>query len=246
MQKLKKILFVSDCHHPYADTRAWRVMLKVGKSLKPDVVVVLGDFIDAYPLSTFSKDPNRGAMIDTEIEFANERLDELDSLGPSRNIFIAGNHSKRLERYLADKAPALYNQVKIEKLLKLKSRGWEYVPYRSDIKIGKLYITHDVGYASRTAVFRNLDSYQHSIVTGHTHRLSYIVEGDATGRPMVSATLGWLGDVEKADYMHQLKARRDWALGFGIGYLEVKTGLVFVVPMPIVQYKCLLNGEIIS
>ena len=53
-----------------------------------------------------------------------------------------------------------------------------------------------------------------------------------------------VGDAEAADYMHHMKARKDWALGFGIGYLDEKTGLVYIVPVPIVNRTCVLEGKL--
>ncbi len=41
---LRRVLFIPDCHVPYHDAKAWRLMLAAAKVLKPDVVVVLGDY----------------------------------------------------------------------------------------------------------------------------------------------------------------------------------------------------------
>jgi hypothetical protein len=91
-----------------------------------------------------------------------------------------------------------------------------------------------------------MDAFQHNIVIGHTHRLGYAVEGNAQGERHVTAMFGWLGDVEQIDYMHRVKAIKDWSLGFGIGYLEPKTGTVYLVPIPIVNYTCVVEGKLYS
>jgi hypothetical protein len=82
------------------------------------------------------------------------------------------------------------------------------------------------------------------VVSGHTHRLAYIVEGTATGECKLSATFGWGGDVEQIDYMCLAKARKDWALGLGIGYLEPSSGFVYLSPVPIVHGTCVVNGQL--
>jgi predicted MPP superfamily phosphohydrolase len=241
----KKILIIPDCHFPYNDKKAWKLLLKAGKALKPDIIVTLGDFADFYAVSSHSKDPNRPNNLEYEVDSVKKALSQLDALGAKRKVFIAGNHCDRLERYLMDKAPELFNVVKIPELLELKKNGWQYVPYKSDVRIGKVFYTHDVGSAGKGAVFAAAATYQHNVVTGHNHRLAYIVEGNATGQAHVSTTLGWLGDARGADYMHRVKAARDWALGFGVGYIE-PSGTTHITPIPIINYRVIIEGRLIT
>jgi hypothetical protein len=222
-------------------------MLKVGRVLRPHIVTVIGDLADFYAVSAHSKNPERARNLEWEVEDVNKALDELDSLEASDKRFIAGNHEDRLQRYLQDKAPELFGIVNIPKLFRLKERGWQYTAYKDDTKIGKLYATHDVGSAGRHATFSALDTYQHSVVTGHTHRLQYIVEGNAVGEFKLSAQFGWLGDRTKIDYLHRASVNKNWALGFGVGYIS-DDGIAYMVPVPIIQvkgdYTCVVNGKL--
>lgn len=240
--RLKKILFIPDTHRPYHDKRAWELLLNVGRKFSPDILVVLGDFADFYTVSSHSKDPKRSLKLEEEVADVKLGLKELSSLGAKQKIFIAGNHEDRLWRYMQDRAPELDHLISIPKVLGLES--WKYVPYKEDCRLGKLYLTHDVGSAGRGSVLKCLDSYQHSNITGHTHRMAYVVEGNAAGEAKIAAQFGWLGDVEAADYMHRMKARKDWALGFGVGYLNEKTGVVYVQPVPIINYTCVVEGKL--
>lgn len=242
-KKLEPVLIVPDTHRPFHDKRAVALMLQAAKDLKPKHIVVLGDYIDFYAVSSHSKNPKRALELDAEVADANVGLDELDALKAKERVYIGGNHEDRLRRYLDDTAPELGDMIKVEKLLKLEERGWQYVPYKSDTQLGKLNLTHDVGSAGRNAVFRSLETYHGSVVIGHTHRMTYIVEGNAKGEVMVSAQFGWLGDAAQADYMHQARARKDWSLGFGVGYLDPETGVVYLTPVPIVNYTCVVNGK---
>lgn len=242
--QLERILFVPDTHAPNHDVRAWNLMMSAARGFKPNVVVSMGDLADFFAVSTWSKDPSRAFKLDEEVAVVNELLDDLDSLKAKRSIFVAGNHEDRLRRYLQDKAPELFPLLNVPDLFRLDKRGWEYVPYKANTQLGKLYLTHDIGSAGRYDVFKTLDTFQHSVVTAHTHRLAYAVEGNATGEAAVGAQFGWLGDVSTVDYMHQVKALRNWALGFGIGYLEPKTGHVYLVPVPIVKYTCVVEGTL--
>jgi hypothetical protein len=219
-------------------------MLKVVKTFKPHTIAIIGDFADFYAVSSHSKDPRRRRNLEWEVEQVKAGLDELDTLGAKRKLYISGNHEDRLRRYLQDKAPELFGTISIPTLFGLRERGWAYIPYKQDTKVGKLHLTHDVDNAGRYASFKALDVFQHSVVTGHSHRLSYIVEGNAVGEYKVSAQFGWLGDVEQIDYMHRVKAKKDWALGFGLGYLDEETGIAYLTPVPIVRYTCVVEGKL--
>ena len=238
-------MFLSDLHVPFHDKAALRLVMEVIADFKPSILVSNGDFLDCLAVSRHSKDPRRVIGLQKEVEKANQILDQLDALCPkARRIFLEGNHEQRLERYLQEKAPELYGLVSVAELLNLKGRGWEHVGYKDDIRIGKVFVTHDVGAAGRYNAFKCLDTYQASIVTGHTHRLAYVVEGDAAGGRKVSAQFGWLGDVNQIDWMHRVKARREWTTGFGYGYLSPSSGYVYLVPVPIVKGTVVVEGKL--
>ena len=244
--KLEKILFIPDSHFPYHDKDAFSLMLKAGKALKPDHVIILGDFADFYGVSSHSKDPNRALKLKDEVEEVKKALDQVIELGAKNNVFVSGNHEDRLERYLRDRAPELFNFISIPKILELKEKGFKYIPYKQAYKIGKLNVTHDTGVAGRYAHYKALDTFQHNIIIGHTHRIGYAVEGDAQGNRHLGAMIGWLGDVAEIDYMHQVKARKEWSLGFGTGHMDTKTGVVYVTPVPIINGTVLIEGKLIS
>lgn len=246
MSTLETILVVPDTHIPFHDARAFNLMLKVAKDLKPKHIVVIGDFVDFYAVSSHSKDPKRATQLAEELKAGEAELDRLDALNAKHKVYIGANHEDRLQRYLREKAPELFDLINIPDLLHLKRRGWSYVPYKKDMQIGKMTFTHDVGVSGRTSVYKSLDTYQHSIITGHSHRLAYIVEGNAKGEFKLSAQFGWLGDASQIDYMQSAKVLKDWALGFGIGYLDHRTKLVYMTPVPIVKYTCVVNGKLYS
>lgn len=241
-EKLEKILFIPDCHFPYHDVLAFELMMRVAKDFKPDHVIIMGDFADFYAVSAHDKNPKRAGKLEEEISTTVDALWKVKDLGAKNNVFISGNHEDRLTRYLMQKAPELWDLINIPKVLALDKMGFQFVPYRSDYKLGKLHITHDTGKAGYNAHKQALDAYHRSIVIGHTHRFGMIIQGDADGDKHVGAMFGWLGDVKQVDYMHNINAVKDWTLGFGVGYLNPKTGYVYLQPVPIVRYSCVLNG----
>lgn len=242
--RLRPILIVPDVHAPYHDEDAWQLMLDVARDLKPETIVCIGDLADFYAVSAHSKDPSRATRLKDELRVVKEKRAELDALGATTKIFCEGNHEYRLARYLRDKAPELFEIIDVPSVLGLTENDWEFIPYRNHTRRGKVHYTHDTGASGRYAAFKSLDTYQHSVVTGHTHRLLYIVEGNAVGDAKLSASFGWLGDVDQIDYMHRATSKKNWALAFGIGYEDTQTGHTFLTPMPIVQYRCVFNGKL--
>lgn len=242
--ELEPILIIPDTHVPFEDKKAFDLMLKVGKFLQPKHIVIIGDFGDFYAVSSHSKNPKRANELPEEILAANKRLDQLDALGATNKLYVEGNHEDRLRRYLQDKAPELFGTVNVKQLFQLKHRGWQHIPYQKHGRIGKLYVTHDTGTSGRYSTFKAIDTYQHSVAIGHSHRMQYIVEGNAVGEFKLGAQFGWLGDRNQVDYMQVAKINSSCALGFGVGFLDPKTGIVYLQPIPIINYSCVVNGKL--
>lgn len=242
--RTERILFIPDVHRPYHDEKAWRLMLKAARRFEPHRLVILGDFGDFYATSRHSKDPNRTRHLEREIASVRRGLDELDALGARAKHFVAGNHEDNLERYLRQRAPELFNMVRVPELLQLRERGWTYTPYKQHLRIGRLYVTHEIGHAGPDAHMRARAAFEGDVVIGHTHRMAVHYAGNAKGAARVGAMFGWLGDVKAIDYAHRVQALRDWQLGFGVGLMDRK-GVVRLQACPIVAYEVALDGQIV-
>lgn len=221
-------------------------MLAVAHHINPKYIVILGDFADGDTLSAHAPTKPGEEDFSVEVEAVNKRLDELDKVGAEKKIYIEGNHEFRLDRYLMERAPNLFRCVSWPELLKLHERNWEWVKYRKSARIGKLNLTHDTGSAGMNAHRASAKAFGGSAIIGHTHRMAYEVCGRFDGPPYLAAMFGWLGDAEKAaGYIHEAKAS-DWVHGFGVFHLEPATGIVHVQPVPIVNYRCVVNGHLFT
>ena len=188
----------------------------------------------------FRSTPTREKSWKKESAYGKRLLKELTNVPCRQRIIIKGNHEKWLEKILADKVPALYEEV----MSKTKHPdGWKVVEYMNSTRIGKLHVTHDVGHSGINSTPQSLAACGDNIVIGHNHNLTYVVRGTAKGDSHVGASFGWLGDYRKIDYRHRMKARREWVLGFGVGYLR-EGGIVHVQPVPIIRYSCVLEGRL--
>ena len=170
-----RAVVLSDIHIPYQDTAALSVALAFMKNYKPDNIVLNGDIIDFYPVSSFSKDPLRIDTLQDEVDDVISFLRQLKEDHPKAGIdYVKGNHEDRLERFLTNKAPALssLNCLSIDELLDLGTYGISF--YDESVYLGELEVTH--GYlvrknpgASAKAVHEKTAK---SILIGHVHRLN--------------------------------------------------------------------------
>lgn len=249
---LKRIGIIPDTHRPYHDRKAVALMLKAFRGFKPDILIIQGDYADFYQVSSHGKDLKQRPSLSEEIASVNEGLTELDRLGAKRKIYIEGNHEWRLERYLhSERARDSIRELLdggvidikgIPELFSLRKRGWEFVPYKSHVRVGKVFFTHDYGKSGMNAHLDAEATVQGSVAIGHVHSMNYSVRGNMRGKPHVAASFGWLGDASQVDYMYQAKAMRYWTTGFGHGYLDESTGACHLVPTPIVDGRCVVGG----
>lgn len=209
-------------------------------------VTLLGDYADMYNVSSHAKDPRLFQLLTDEIEDVLNGLDELDQAFPrARKTYIEGNHEFRLERYLIDKAPALFGVTDLEHLFKLNSRpNWRFVPYtphqRHMILGSKLAARHEP--LANSAQLTSKKALC-NLVFGHVHRIeeSHIVGLDGTNH--VSFSVGWLGNKAHRAFSY-VKNYWQWQLGFGIVHVDPKTKNFYHQKIHILEdYSCVANGK---
>jgi UDP-2,3-diacylglucosamine pyrophosphatase LpxH len=193
------ILPIGDCH---IDDEQSLERFNVASSFivdkKPDYIIIMGDFLTLNCLSAWDKDKRKkmeGRRYSKEIAAGNDALDRLHSEIIKYNkqkrknkekqykptlIFLEGNHSERLRRYL-DYDPTFDGHVSIEKDLRLKERGYQFIPYREYYYVNKIGFTHipfnKSGPISGVDITRKAQMVTiSSVVFGHTHEqhLSHI------------------------------------------------------------------------
>ena len=138
------ILFVSDIHAPFQDNRAVRAIISFGKWLKPDKIIFIGDIIDFYAISRFSKDPIRAIRLQNEIDETISILKAFrDEFPKVEMIYLKGNHEQRLQKYLWSKASEIsrLRNMTLESLLELNSFGIKYEE-KGRVKFRNLVIKH--------------------------------------------------------------------------------------------------------
>lgn len=240
-----RIMVCPDAHHPYADRLAWQTFLAAAREWRPDRLIIIGDFADCLSVSFHPKDPSRRVGLKDELGAVNTELDAVERLRIPSVDFMLGNHELRLQRYLWERASELYGLIEIGDLLRIKERGWNVVPYRESLQIGKLHFAHDVGRCGKHTASQSLADYGHSIVVGHSHRAATIYGGTVHGERQVAMNVGTLIDISTVDYRHRAMAAREWQHGFGVIHMT-GDGVGWCSFVPILDGRCVVDGRVIS
>ena len=238
-------LYIPDCHVPHHSRPSVDVMLQVARYVRPKTIVILGDFIDCAEVSFHDRSHHRIAGLKEEIDAGKSLRAELDAIGATRKIAMAGNHEHRLLRYLARNAPALLDVMpSIEHLLEFPQNGWECYAYGQHVQVGKVYVTHDAGHAGITAVRLTKAKYQHNVVLGHVHRGIVEYDGNMLGEKHVGISMGWLGDDSSVvtNYVPQSMKLHSWMNGFGLSFRD-PSGNDHVQFVPIINGRAVVHGR---
>lgn len=235
------VLVLPDSHHPFEDKAAMRIVEIVAGLVKPERVVILGDWLDA---AGWSRHPSRSraevAVHDfaAELESCGAAIDRIQAASGAREVaFVEGNHEARVEAVCLQLGPlgaAVYDMVSPRRLL-TQGRPWlKWIPYSPSIGerctprrgpgMGHYKITPDLwavhGWSIAThAAAKHMDLARTiSLVHGHTHRQQSISRRILeTGRVVKAWSPGCLSELQPA-WRHALPT--DWVCGFSLVYVR--------------------------
>jgi len=144
IQGIKKLGICNDIHLPYHDKFAVQACFAEFKKRGVDGIYLNGDIMDLEDVSRFEKMPD-GRYLRDEIEVGRSFVKSLRKLFPVIPIYWKdGNHEKRLESYVASKAPELVKLfgMDIPTQLELADHNIIHVPEHKVARFGKLWIAH--------------------------------------------------------------------------------------------------------
>lgn len=172
---------LADIHYPVHHKPAIAAVLDFIKKNKANIkhVVLLGDSMDAQNVSRHSIGKPRlrergGVKKDIE-GFANDILTPLENAVAEGTelSYIEGNHEAWMENSLLDAQPELEGLLEIPHLLRLKDRGWKWVPQGGHIKVGRIILIHGDQIGSGTHVAKKLvEAMAETAIMGHVHTFS--------------------------------------------------------------------------
>jgi predicted phosphodiesterase len=233
----QKIVQINDLHIPFHDKKTIEVFLKFLKDVKIDKLVIAGDLLDFYELSTFDKDPMRKYSIQDEIDKCYYVLKEFKKYC-SEIHFIKGNHEDRLRRFLW-KNPSLASikVLELSKLLNLDTLGivyhdFEYI-YRNFRFTHGTIVRQESGATAKAELLK----YGSSMGSGHTHRLGFYIKTDARGT--VGAYEGGCMCELNPEYIQGVP---NWQQGFLVYNFD--NNRFFCQVVPILEHKFIYGNKV--
>jgi hypothetical protein len=247
---------VGDIHVPFHDERALEKFYWFLRLLKPDGVIVNGDLLDFYELSSFSKDPRRArnTSVNHEFKLAREVLGEIARASGARwKRFREGNHCDRWQRFLTRQAPELAvldhprhgeDVMRLEWWLDLEYTGWEHGEYHGYWTLGDLDVEHGENVSKPAAMpsgqtARNvLIRRNRSTLINHIHTMADLVNTSRGGGYFNGIENGCLCELQPS---YDVNAR--WSQGWSV--VTVKDGLAWVEPVKVRNGRVFWRGEVL-
>lgn len=226
------VVVANDFHVPFHDERALGLLLTFVRKEKPERLILAGDFMDFWEISSFDKTPRAGKELTAEIRIGRQILRSLRRTLPSARItWIEGNHEFRLRKYLIKNARELYNLpgLSVPELFGLDGLAIEFVPCQEGAsrfidtftRVGKLRVGHFAkvskhgGYAAKALV----EDKGVSLLQGHTHRFGAHARTMADGQILLG-----IENLSMCSPMQSYVSRPNWQAGFSVIYLEPHSG----------------------
>jgi predicted phosphodiesterase len=175
-----------DTLEPTHDEQAISVALQIVKAVKPAMVVMVGDNIDAPEFGKYRLTPAFQRTMQAAIDRATTLCAEVRDAAPDAEIvWLAGNHEERIPNYLLDNASAAFglrrgNTPESWPVLSIPylCRMDEYrVDYRSGYPAGHVWINQrlrvihgDKVASGGSTAHKYLATEKTSVIYGHIHR----------------------------------------------------------------------------
>lgn len=226
---VKRSLPIPDSHIPYHDRTAYGLILDVAEDVGVDEILILGDYADFYDINSHGKSRAVKEMLYDEVECVHMHLAEIQKRFPkAKKKYVEGNHEWRLQRFIDNKAPELFNFLDTNSLLKLESFGFEFIPYTPDQAVQVL----DTDLVARHEPTKKAGC---SYIHGHDHRFHETQEYTLDGRQIKVLGGGFLGNKHHPVFSY-VKGHHQWGLGARI-ITQLDNGNWFDTKLEVQQHK---------
>lgn len=164
---------LSDMHIPFQDDKTLKNVFDCIVDNQPKYLILLGDILDCYSISRFTKNPEKYRNLQDEINIFYKLFRELKREIPNTEIhYILGNHENRLEKLIFDNS-GLYGLKALEpkKIFKLDDLGIYY--HKTKIVIDDFIYYHGDVVRKDSTYSAKAEFYDHNCnsgISGHTHR----------------------------------------------------------------------------
>jgi len=202
---------------PTHDEKCISILISMIKSIKPDIVVCVGDNLDLPEMGKYVTYPAYAQTTQASIDRATMFCAQMRNAAPdARIVWLAGNHEERMPKYLVQNAGAAYGLRKgntpeswpvlsVPYLCRMEEYKIEYKPGypAADFWINnKLRIIHgDRVKSGGSTAHVYLNNEKSSVIYGHIHRIetAFKTREDFDGpRTIMAASPGCLARIDGA------------------------------------------------
>lgn len=215
-----KVFVISDSHFPFHNEGAFKKVMKLIKKERPNAVVHIGDLLDQYVFSKYTKSSSVTPDNDVikGLKIAKEMWATIRKIVPKAKCYqVIGNHCVRLGKRISEKLPEL---VEIYDPLSMYAFPGVKVlkSYRDHLVLDKVIYTH--GWLSKS-----IDHAKHftmPTVHGHRHRMCIETYGK-----LWSMDVGHIADENSLPLSYTQSKVTNWTLGCGL-VVDGKPQLIFL------------------
>lgn len=168
-----KFILWPDTHIPHHDPDAVDCAVQIVDWWQPQILGILGDFLDCSPVSHWLKNKRRsaeGLRLADDYAVANKLLDRITK-SIDHLVYIEGNHEDWINDAL-EANPEFTGLIELEHGLKFAERRRKHkitqLPYGQGYMLGHLYITHGT-YTGVNHAKKHVESFGRSVAYGHLH-----------------------------------------------------------------------------
>tara|TARA_R100001510_G_C7654138_1_gene212747 strand:+ start:132 stop:911 length:780 start_codon:yes stop_codon:yes gene_type:complete len=250
---VKRVIVTPDKHFPLHDQPAINVLCKTIEIVKPDAYVDIGDVGEWHSFSAWrfkrKKAPPLEYLIEDfekdvkDVNIGMDQIDEsLDKVNCDEKYLTEGNHDNWCNMAV-EKYPYI-PQYKFANAVKLKERGYKYIPFGKKLKLGKLYLYHGHEYGGQYHTSNHLRKLGANVMYGHWHDIQQMSATHLDG-PKSAWSIGCLKDMS-TEANSWLNGRSiNWAHAFAI--VDFYRGGLFTVHIiQIINGRTSLWGELID
>lgn len=160
-----RTLFISDLHCPFEHPLAIDFVAMLLDSVRPDLIINLGDEVDFAAFSRYAKDPDMPNGT-SELKKARKSLRRLyTALGDSQVYVCNSNHTQRPLHRVVEAGVSAEMLKPINEILEAPS-SWTWV---DEYRCEEFVAIHGEGFSGPTAAAKAATSFRRSTVIAHVH-----------------------------------------------------------------------------
>lgn len=211
----KKVFVFPDIHFPFHNKKALDKAFELLKKEKPDIVLNVGDLMDQYVFSKYTKDLNLitpEKEVKKAMELAQQFWKKVKTIVPkARCIQLLGNHDVRIIKRIREKLPELASLFNFtEKLYSFQ--GVECMKTDRDfLEIDGIVYCH--GWLTQLGAHSRY--FRKSVVHGHSHRPG-IVYDRVSDSYTFEMDVGHLADENSTPLGYTASTQSRWLMAIGV------------------------------